>query len=174
MEQKSTPAWLSLGANLGNPTESLAAALELLSRSPCIQILSTSRLYRTAPVGYTDQPPFINQVVKIETTLPPRNLHQRTLEIERTLGRQDRPQWHEREIDIDILMFGHLVIDEEGLRIPHPRMADRSFVLDPFAEIDPEAEHPVFGETILVLRERLVRDPGAWIVPIESVEEKET
>ena len=160
------PAWLSLGANLGNPVETLSSAIKLLIESPAIDVISVSRLYRSAPVGHVEQPSFVNQAVKISTTLSPHQLMERTLAIEQALGRVKRPRWHEREIDIDILMFGSRVIEEDNLTIPHARMAERSFVLDPLAEIDPRVVHPVHNSTILELRDRLVRAPGEWIEPI--------
>ena len=166
-------AWLSLGANLGDPVATIQRAFKQIEQIEGVEPVSASRLYRTAPVGYRDQPPFINQVIKVSTTLLPRELIKKLNAIEDLLGRLDRPRWHEREIDIDILMYGSLVFSGDLLTIPHARMAERSFVLDPLSEIDPDLVHPVLNRTIRDLCTTLQRDPEDWIEPLDTTESVE-
>ncbi|HET7153184.1 MAG TPA: 2-amino-4-hydroxy-6-hydroxymethyldihydropteridine diphosphokinase, partial [Candidatus Kapabacteria bacterium] len=106
-----------------------------------------SSVYRTEPVGYKDQPDFLNCVVEISTQLPPDELMAAVKDIEQTLGRKKREQWHEREIDIDILLYGNTIAKTERYEIPHPRMHERKFVLVPLAEISQNAMHPRSGKT---------------------------
>jgi 2-amino-4-hydroxy-6-hydroxymethyldihydropteridine diphosphokinase len=131
-------AALGLGGNLGDPVAGFAAALRRLSRDAGVARLRPSSVYRTAPWGKLDQPEFLNMAVLIETSLPARALLALCLEIEREGGRERRERWGPRTIDIDILAYGDETIDEPGLQIPHPRIAERAFVLAPLAEIAPE------------------------------------
>jgi 2-amino-4-hydroxy-6-hydroxymethyldihydropteridine diphosphokinase len=147
-------ALLSLGANIGDRMATIARAVELISCSRGIELQSVSSMYETDPVGYLEQPAFINAAAAIRTTLTPRRLLGRVRAIERALGRRRRSRWHEREIDIDILLFGDLIVDEEDLHIPHREMHRRRFVLEPLAEIAREAWHPVLELTVASLLER--------------------
>ncbi|HEY4935977.1 MAG TPA: 2-amino-4-hydroxy-6-hydroxymethyldihydropteridine diphosphokinase [Puia sp.] len=117
----------------------------------CGQLLQVSSMYETAPWGKTDQPYFLNQVLLVETTLSPEALLQAILSIEEKGGRKRTIKNAPRTIDIDILFYNRLVLEEPGLSIPHPRIADRRFVLEPLNEISPEFIHPVFGKTIQLL-----------------------
>ena len=114
----------------------------------CGQILQVSSLYETAPWGKTDQPDFLNQVLHIETSLRPEELLKAILYIEEQGGRKRTFKNAPRTIDIDILFYGRLILEEKGLTIPHPRIAERRFVLEPMNEISPEYIHPVIGKTI--------------------------
>jgi 2-amino-4-hydroxy-6-hydroxymethyldihydropteridine diphosphokinase len=140
-------AYLGLGSNLGNRQQNLADAIAQL-RSPDIRILHESAIYETEPRDFLDQPWFLNQVVEIETELFPRQLHRRLQKIERELGRKPSVPKGPRLIDLDILLFANMTVKTEDLEIPHPRMGERRFVLDPLAELAPELRHPVTRRTI--------------------------
>ncbi len=134
-------AYLSLGSNLEDRERNLKRALELLA-SPDIQIKRVSSIYETEPQELRDQPWFLNLVAEVETTLFPMQLLRRVRKIEKQLGRQRLVPKGPRTVDIDILLFGRFVINTPGLQVPHPRMQDRRFVLEPLAEIAPELRHP--------------------------------
>ena len=129
---------LGFGGNLGDPAAAIAAALDRLDAAG-VRIVRRSHLYRTAPWGVTDQPDFLNLCAAAETALPPRELLSLAQRIEAELGREPGERWGPRVIDIDILTYGDLAVDEPGLKIPHPRLTERAFVLVPLAEIAPEA-----------------------------------
>lgn len=131
-------ATLGLGGNLGDPIAAFAAALVRLRDHTAIEVQAVSSVWRTAPWGKLDQPEFRNMAVLIETTLSAEELLQLCLAIEREGGRERRERWGPRTLDIDILTYGGQVIDRPGLEIPHPRIAERAFVLAPLAEIAPE------------------------------------
>jgi 2-amino-4-hydroxy-6-hydroxymethyldihydropteridine diphosphokinase len=168
-------AYIGLGANLpgpaGSPEATLAAAAKRLAKLG--RVRRRSSLYSTAPVGFADQPRFLNAVVALETRLAPRALLEALLEIERALGR-DRSACQEngpRTLDLDILLSGDLVLREHGLALPHPRMAERAFVLAPLSEIAPEVRDPRSGETMGQLFERVGREGAAKddaVVQVES------
>jgi 2-amino-4-hydroxy-6-hydroxymethyldihydropteridine diphosphokinase len=128
---------LGLGGNLGRPVETITEALERLDAGG-IRITARSHWYRTAPWGVTDQPDFINLCAAGETALPPRALLDLALATEAALGRQRKDRWGPRAIDIDILAYGDQAIDEPGLQVPHPRLAERAFVLVPLMDIAPD------------------------------------
>lgn len=137
-----TRAYLGLGANLGDPVQMLIEAVHALSAVDGITVSRCSSLYRTSPVGKTDQPDFINMVVRVETTLPPEQIMTRLLDIERRLGRVRTDRWGPRTIDIDLLVYGQSTIETESLTVPHPRMLSRRFVLVPLMEIAPDLKVP--------------------------------
>jgi len=139
--------YLALGSNLGDRAANLAEAVRKLAECQ-VRVLRCSRLYETEPMGLRAQPWFLNQVVEAETDLFPLQLLARTLEIERELGRRRTLPNAPRTLDIDILLFGGFVVDTPRLRIPHPRMNDRRFVLEPLAELAPDLRHPVTRRTI--------------------------
>lgn len=130
-------AALGLGANLGDPVAAFATVLKRLERHLGVSAVRSSSVYRTAPWGKLDQPEFLNMAVLIETSLPARALLDLCLDLEREGGRERRERWGPRTIDIDILTYGSEMIDEPGLQVPHPRIAERAFVLAPLAEIAP-------------------------------------
>ena len=139
-------AYIGLGANLGDREESIRSAAELLGASR----ISTIR--ETEPWGYEDQPRFLNAVVELETDLPPRELLDRLLEVERELGRtRDGPRFGPRRIDLDLLVYGDLPLDEPGLTVPHPRLHERLFVLEPLAEFAPSLDVPGKGLVSVLL-----------------------
>ncbi|MDP3411386.1 2-amino-4-hydroxy-6-hydroxymethyldihydropteridine diphosphokinase [Bosea sp. (in: a-proteobacteria)] len=130
-------AALGLGGNLGDPVAAFAHALSRLARHPAISAVRPSSVYRTAPWGKLDQPEFLNMAVLLETELPARALLDLCLDLEREGGRERRERWGPRTLDIDILTYGREVIEDPGLQVPHPRIAERAFVLAPLAEIAP-------------------------------------
>ena len=128
---------LGLGGNVGDPAATIAAALARLEDAG-VAILARSSLYRTAPWGKTDQPSFVNACAVARTDLHPRALLDRILTVESDLGRRRGERWGPRTIDIDILDYDGLALDEPGLTLPHPRLTERGFVLIPLAEIAPD------------------------------------
>lgn len=130
--------FLGLGSNLGDKEGTLQEAARLLDAVPGIQVLRSSSLYETDPVGYVDQDVFYNLVLEANTSLSPRMLLEETQRIERQLGRTRDIRWGPRTVDIDILLYGSEQVNIDSLHIPHPRMAERAFVLVPLAELAPE------------------------------------
>ena len=132
------PVYVALGSNLENPEAQVRAAVEALAMLPDTRLARVSSLYRSAAVGFTDQPDFVNAVACIETALAPRALLDALLAIERRHGRVRDFQNAPRTLDLDIVMYSDATVDEPGLTIPHPRMHERAFVLVPLAEIAPD------------------------------------
>ncbi len=152
--EDATLAYLGLGSNLEPRRQNLASALRMLDEpGGGIRVSRRSRLYETAPWGVTGQPDFLNCAVEIVTTLQPYPLLRRAKEIEDTLGRQPGPRFGPRVIDVDILLYGGLILDEPDLQIPHPRLHLRAFALIPLAELAPSLQHPALGLTIKELAE---------------------
>lgn len=142
-----TKTYLSLGSNMGDRAGNLARAVKELGKRG-VQVVRESSVYETEPVELREQAWFLNSVVEVVAELTARKLMQTLLEIERSMGRERRVPKGPRVIDIDIVLYGEEVVREEGLQIPHPRMAERRFVLEPLAEIAPEVRHPSLGKTI--------------------------
>lgn len=134
-----TVAVLGLGGNIGDPRKAMAKAIAALATNASIDVTAVSALYSTPPWGKTDQPPFLNAAARIETRLTPRGLLETLLSVERLLGRERGERWGPRTIDIDILLFGRQTVDEPGLRVPHPRLAERAFALAPLVDVLPDA-----------------------------------
>jgi len=138
-----TRAYVGLGANVGNRRENLDRAVELLAAEPGVRVLALSSVRETAPVGYVDQPRFLNAACALDTGLGPRELLERLLAIERALGRErTEPRFGPRTIDLDLLLYGNETLDEPGLTVPHPRLAERLFVLEPLHELAPDLVLP--------------------------------
>lgn len=133
--------YIALGSNLGDRLANLLAARERM-KSSHLKLTRASSVYETEPRGLLDQPWFLNQVIEAETTLYPRQLLARLLTIEKEMGRQRTLPNGPRLIDLDILLFGDSTLHLPGLEIPHPRMAERRFVLEPLAELAPALRHP--------------------------------
>jgi 2-amino-4-hydroxy-6-hydroxymethyldihydropteridine diphosphokinase len=142
--------YLSLGSNLGDRLANLSNAISALHSKvqPGIQ----SSIYETEPWGYSNQPAFLNQVIKAETSLDPLDLLEFLKQSEVILGRQETFRFGPRLIDMDILFFDALVLNTSKLTLPHPRIAERAFILVPMAEIAPDLVHPVLGKTIQLLK----------------------
>jgi 2-amino-4-hydroxy-6-hydroxymethyldihydropteridine diphosphokinase len=150
-----TTAFVGIGSNLGDPESQIGSALELLAAEDGIELLAVSTLRETEPVGYLDQPSFLNGAARLETELPARELLERLLAIEGRLGRVrgEGPRFGPRTIDLDLLVYGDETIDEPGLTVPHPRLAERRFALEPIAELDPGLEIPGLGPVQALLAE---------------------
>jgi 2-amino-4-hydroxy-6-hydroxymethyldihydropteridine diphosphokinase len=142
-----TTVYLSLGSNLGDRALNLALARKHLEAED-VRILRASSIYETAPRDLTAQPWFLNQVIEAETSLFPRQLLHRVLKVERAMGRKRTAPKGPRVIDVDILLFGASTVSTPELDIPHPRMAERRFVLEPLAELAPDLRHPVMLKSV--------------------------
>ena len=145
---KETIAHLGLGTNLGDRRANLEEAIELLAARPGLRILRCSRIYETEPWGVADQPPFLNSVAEVATTLQPEALLSSCKAVESQMGRQPGTRWGPRLIDVDILLMGKLVVRLPHLEIPHPRLHVRAFALIPLADLAPDTVHPGLGRTI--------------------------
>jgi 2-amino-4-hydroxy-6-hydroxymethyldihydropteridine diphosphokinase len=133
-------AAIGLGSNLGDRTRHIADAVAALSESG--KLIRVSSLYESAPVGGPEQGPYVNAVAVVDTEMSARELLERCLEIERQAGRERRERWGPRSLDLDVLLYGNEVIDEAGLTVPHSRMTERRFVLEPLLEVWPDATLP--------------------------------
>ena len=140
-------AAIGLGANLGDAAATLRDALLAIDGLPQTRLLRASPLYRTAAWGNTDQPDFVNAAALVETVLSPRALLDALLDLERRFGRRREagPQWGPRVLDLDLLLHGSRVVDEPGLRVPHPHLHERAFALLPLAQVAPDMEVPGRG-----------------------------
>jgi len=152
-------AYLGLGSNLGNREDNLDMALKLLSQR--MKVGRVSSIYDTEPVGNTDQPRFLNIACEVFTHLAPEGLLALAKGIEGKMGRRGK-SGEPRTIDIDILLYGDTVMETPDLVIPHPRMAERSFVLVPLAEVAPDLIHPVSGKTIAEMKKAIKEEQGVF------------
>ena len=155
--RRAVTAYVALGANLGDRRANLEAALGLLAELPRLRLLRVSAFFDTAHVGKTDQPRFLNAVARVETGLPPRRLLRALQIIEDRLGRRRDEHWGPRTLDLDLLLYGDRVVNEPDLVVPHPRMHERAFVLEPLVQIAPDARHPLLKTTAAELLHRLQR-----------------
>jgi 2-amino-4-hydroxy-6-hydroxymethyldihydropteridine diphosphokinase len=146
-------AFVGIGSNLGNRERHLLRALGLLSVEEGIEIVAVSDFRETKPVGPVKQGPFLNGAVQVSTELPPRELLERLLEVEQRLGRVRSERFGPRTIDLDLLVYGDEVMDEPGLTLPHPRLHERRFALEPLAELAPALEVPGRGPVSALLAE---------------------
>jgi 2-amino-4-hydroxy-6-hydroxymethyldihydropteridine diphosphokinase len=143
-----TRAYVGVGANLGDRQATIENAIALLPG-----VVAVSELRETEPVGRVEQPPFLNGDVALETSLSPRELLDTLLAVERALGRERRERWGPRTIDLDLLLYGDVVVAEPGLAVPHPRLHERRFALEPLADLDPELAIPGRGRVSDLLAE---------------------
>jgi 2-amino-4-hydroxy-6-hydroxymethyldihydropteridine diphosphokinase len=148
-----TRAYVGLGANLGDREGTIRAAVAALAEEEGIEVVAVSTLRDTEPVGVGEQPRYLNGVAALETTLPPRRLLEWLLEVEQRFGRVRVPGEHgPRTLDLDLLLYGDEAIDEPGLTVPHPRLHERRFVLEPLAELVPGLVVPGRGDMESLLR----------------------
>ncbi len=159
-------AYIGLGSNLGDRERSIREALALLSSNGSVEVTRVSDLRETAPLGEMGQPNYLNGVAEMRTALEPQELLHRLKATEAALGRRPHGKWEPRPIDLDLLLFGERVIEQGGLTVPHPEMHLRSFVLDGLCQLSPDLVHPLLGEPVSELAQRLgggdfVLDPQA-------------
>jgi 2-amino-4-hydroxy-6-hydroxymethyldihydropteridine diphosphokinase len=150
IESPALRAFVGLGSNLGDRETMIRMALDDLARLPGTSLVRASSLYDSEPVGEIEQPNFLNAAAVLETRLTPRQLLWNLHLIEKRLGRvRTQQRWGPRVIDLDLLLYDNLVLDEPDLRVPHPELTRRSFVLVPLVELEPLLIHPVTGQTLL-------------------------
>jgi 2-amino-4-hydroxy-6-hydroxymethyldihydropteridine diphosphokinase len=139
-------AYVGVGSNLGDREGLVRSALDALDEEAGIEIEAVSSVHETDPVGLVEQPKFLNAVARVSTTLPPRALLDSMLSVERALGRtREGPRFGPRTIDLDLLLYGDETVSEPGLEVPHPRLHERRFVLEPLVELDPDLAVPGKG-----------------------------
>jgi 2-amino-4-hydroxy-6-hydroxymethyldihydropteridine diphosphokinase len=146
--------YIAFGSNIGDRYKAVDDALAMVEQKG-MKITSKSKIYETEPYGYTDQPPFINGAIEVETELNCRQVLETLLGIESDIGRVRQIRWGPRIIDLDILLFNKEIYDEEDLKVPHLDMQNRAFVLNPLADICPDYVHPILEKTILELKNEL-------------------
>lgn len=144
-------AYVGLGSNLGDREGTIGRAVALLAEAEGVSVAARSSLRETEPWGPIEQPRYLNGVVALDTTLGPRELLDALLDVERRLGRVRAERWGPRTIDLDLLLYGERVLDEDGLTVPHPRLHERRFVLEPLAELAPDAVVPGRGTAMELL-----------------------
>jgi 2-amino-4-hydroxy-6-hydroxymethyldihydropteridine diphosphokinase len=140
--------YLGLGSNIGDKKSFIKSAGNEISKLTGTKVIKSSSLYKTEPWGIKNQDYFLNSVLEIETALNPKDFLSELKKIESDLGRIKRHKWYEREIDIDILFFGDLVLTDDFVNIPHPEIQNRNFVLIPMCELNPDFIHPVLNRTV--------------------------
>lgn len=148
-------AYIGLGSNIGDRQQNLDLAIEMLRQTPLVAVTAVSSYRNTEPVGNVEQPDFLNAVAEIQTELEAQELLKVCNGIEKDLKRERIIHWGPRTIDLDILLYGNMVMKEDALEIPHPRMHERDFVLGPLCEIAPQAVHPIYQKTVTVLYQEL-------------------
>jgi len=154
-----TTAYVALGSNLGDREHILLDALDAMHKLPGVSVTRVSTFLENPAIGGPpDSPPFLNAVAEVQTSLSPRQLLNRLLEIEQSLGRVRRQRWEPRVIDLDLILFGDQTVDEDGLTVPHPLMHKRRFVLEPLAEVAPDARHPTLNKSAVELLNVLTND----------------
>ncbi len=169
-----TQVLLSLGANLGDRDGTLRRAIEAISERGLLEAIKVSSLVECPALGYTQQPDFLNLCVVGQTRFAAHDLRAELFLIENECGRLHREQWHERELDIDIVLFGAQVVHDDVLQIPHPRMSQRRFVLQPAAEIAASMLHPIENKTIAELLDECTDSSHLHMYPRSDAKLPET
>ena len=150
-----TKVYAGLGSNLGNKRENIIKAIDRLDACEGICVKEKSAFFNTTPVGGPLQPDYVNCAIGMETEIEPQVLLEEFKKIEIGLGRKPGVRWGPRVVDLDILLYGNRIVDDHNLKIPHERMHERAFVLEPLCEISPDIKHPVSGISISELLEKL-------------------
>lgn len=151
-------AYVAIGSNMGNKEKNLLSSIELINKSKTTKVTKISEFYETKPVGYTNQDNFLNGALEVKTLLSPKKLIEFLLEKEKDLKRERKIKWGPRTIDLDILLYDNLISCEEEIIIPHPRMHERLFVLEPLVNIAPYIMHPILNERIVDLMNKLLKE----------------
>ncbi len=146
---KAERVFVGIGSNQGDRKANIYYALQLMHSSPSVNLVNTSELYETEPVGVSEHPDYLNLTAEVSTTLSPQQLLELLQDIENRLGRENRGDLTPRPIDLDILLYGNHILESEALTIPHTRMIDRRFVLQTLADLNQNLSHPVTGKTIV-------------------------
>ena len=144
-------AYIGIGSNLGTSGKNCVEAIEKISTNDHIKIISKSSFYKTAPIGDIEQDWFINSVIRVDTKLNPKELLLALLNIESEMGRIRKEKWGPRLIDLDLLFYDKLILNQEGITLPHPEMQKRNFVLVPLNEISENLTHPILKKTVKTL-----------------------
>ncbi|SVC60807.1 uncharacterized protein METZ01_LOCUS313661 [marine metagenome] len=144
-------AYIGIGSNLGTSGENCVEAIEKISTNDHIKIISKSSFYKTAPIGDIEQDWFINSVIRVDTKLNPKELLLTLLNIESEMGRMRKEKWGPRLIDLDLLFYDKLILNQEGITLPHPEIQKRNFVLVPLNEISENLTHPILKKTVKTL-----------------------
>ncbi len=160
-------AYIGIGSNVGQPLENCLSAIRLLGEMQGCRIDGRSGFYRTEPVGVEGQEWYVNAAVAITTERSPQHLLEGLLALEKKMGRVRKEKWGPRIIDLDLLIHGKRIIEEEGLIVPHPRMHERRFVLVPMADLAPTLVHPVYGKRMIDLL-GACHDNGQDVIPLEE------
>ncbi|MDH3255997.1 MAG: 2-amino-4-hydroxy-6-hydroxymethyldihydropteridine diphosphokinase [Nitrospinota bacterium] len=161
-------AYIAIGSNMDSPAENCNEAADLLNDHPAISISTRSSLYETEPLGKSDQNWFVNSVVEVTTHLSPELLFKACLAIEKKMGRVRDEKWGPRIIDLDILFYDDFVFKERDLEVPHPGIAERSFVLVPMNEIAPDFVHPKLKKTIETLLAEIQNPQQVTLLPLDD------
>ncbi len=164
----SKTAYIGIGSNLGQKLENCFKAIKRIEKIPGCRVTARSDFFRTEPVGVMGHDWYVNGVISLEADAAPRQLLKHLLAIETDLGRVRIKKWDPRAIDLDILLFGQDVLDENGLTIPHPLMHLRNFVLTPMVQLAPDLIHPLLGKSMTELLENLV-DGNQSVIPLKEV-----
>ena len=162
-------AYIGLGSNLDEPAQQVLKAIERINSHGQIELKAQSSLYKTEPFGQIEQDWFINAVIEVRTSLPPHALLKVLLETEKSMGRVRKEKWGPRTIDLDLLLYEDLVVQEENLTLPHPGIPERGFVLVPLDEIARDRVHPKLNQTIGTLRSLWTGTPH--VTPLQSSRE---
>ncbi|MCD4715543.1 MAG: 2-amino-4-hydroxy-6-hydroxymethyldihydropteridine diphosphokinase [Desulfobacterales bacterium] len=160
-----TTAYIGIGSNLGDKLNNCRKSIEMTGRIPDTSVTAQSVFYRTEPVGVEGQDWYVNGVISLSTGLSAQDLLKNLLDIEQIMGRERKKKWDSRTIDLDILLYGQEVIEEEDLTVPHPLMHLRRFVLEPMVQLAPDLIHPVLGKSMAGLLEDF-REQGQDVIPL--------